>query len=211
MHGWALGAVAAPGPHTWYIDDVALTVPETVVDDYEYTVLPSRTDADGLGLGFQTYAGNGGSASITPVDDARTAARPGEKAGNVVGWRFVQLEWSDFTEKNTGNGAPQDGLTLTEIHGYAFGAVSTDGVREYLLDRFAVWGDGLQDELLVVGFDRVTYGATEGSTVTVTATLSRVSDVAVTVHYATVDSGARTKSEDGAAIEGRDCTLTTAR
>ena len=285
MHGWALGAVAAPGPHTWYIDDVALTVPETVVDDYEYTTLPSGTDGDGLGLGFQTYAGNGGSASIAPVDDSRTAARPGEGAGNgalgvtmnvpsgwagvsyafetagewtsqdwsgsqgvnfwlygygtgdtlyvdlidnrspgstrddagrysaafaddVVGWRFVELEWADFVEKNIGNNAPQDGLTLTEIHGYAFGAASTDGEREYLLDRLAVWGDSLQDEPMVVGFDRATYTATEGSTVTATATLSRVSDEAVTVDYATLDSGARTQTEDGAAVEGRDYTPT---
>lgn len=277
MHGWAFGVTAAPEPNTWYIDDVALTVPETVVDEYEYATLPSGTDPDGIGLGFQPYNGPGASVTVAPLTDARTGAAPGADATNtalsvtldvpggswggvsyafddagswgsqdwsgsqgvsfwlygqgtgdtlyvdlvdnrpegsvtdnagrhsaslvddVLGWRFVELQWSDFAEKNIGNGAPSDGLTLTEIRGYAFGVVTTSGPREYLLDRFALWGDSLKDEPLLVGFDRATYTAAEGDVAEVIVTLSRVSDVPVTV-----DSGARTQTEDGRAVEGVD-------
>ena len=286
MHGWAFGATSVATETTWYLDDVALTVPETVVDEYEYAELPSGTDAGGVGLGFQTYQGNGGSASAGVTTAGLAGDRPGAEDGNtaleltldvpsgswagishafaddgvwtpqdwsgyqgvnfwfhgdgsgetlyvdvvenrpagstkddaerhsatftddIAGWRFVELAWSDFSRKDIGNGAPADGLTLEEVHGYALGAVTTSGPQDYLVDRFAVWGDSLQDVPFLVGLDRGTYGVVEGDVATARVTLSRPSEVPVTVDYATVDSADRTQTEDGAAVAGRDYTAT---
>jgi hypothetical protein len=38
-----------------------------------------------------------------------------------------KLPFSEFSRKEVGNGAPNDGLTLTEVHGWAFGTLSTGG------------------------------------------------------------------------------------
>ena len=282
MHGWAIGATSVPTETTWYLDDVALTVPEQVIDEYTYGgALPAGTDPDGVGLGFQTYSGNGGSATAVV---AAATDRPGAEDGNealgltidvptnayagvshafaadgawvgqdwtdyqglsfwfhgdgsgeqlyvdiienrpagstkddaerhsasfsddVAGWRFVELEWADFSRKEIGNGAPDDGLTLEEVRGYAIGAALTDGPQEYLVDRLALWGASLDDVPFLVGFDRGSYAVTEGGTATVRVTLSRPATTAVTVEYATVESTDRTQTEDGAAIAGRDYT-----
>ncbi|MBX9243401.1 family 16 glycosylhydrolase [Actinotalea ferrariae] len=284
MHGWAFGATAVPATTTWYLEDFALTVPETVVDEFEYASLPSGQDANGVGIGFHTYNGPGASASAGVTTGAPADSRPSADEGNtvldltmdvpagswggvshafaedgtwvsqdwtdhqglnfwfhgdgsgeqlyvdivenrpegsttdnaerhsatftddVVGWRFVELEWADFSRKEIGNGAPNDGLTLEEVHGYAIGAVTTDGPQDYAVDRLAVWGASLDDVPLVVGFDRGTYGVTEGDAATLRVTLSRPSETAITVDYATVVSTDRTQTEDGAAVPGRDYT-----
>lgn len=286
-HGWAIGATAVPTETTWYVEDVALTVPETVIDEYQYADgLPSGTDGSGLGLGFQTYSGNGASVTPAVVTDERTASRPGAEAGNsalgltldvpagswagishafategvwtpqdwsssqglnfwlygqgtgdtvyvdvienrsegstrddaerysasviddVVGWRFVELAWDDFTRKDIGNGAPNDGLTLDEVHGYAIGVAQTDGATEYLVDRLARWGASLADVPLLVGFDRGVYSGTEGGTATVTVALGRASSDVVTVDYATLEGTDRTQTEAVPTVAGRDYTPT---
>jgi len=287
MHGWAFGITAAATERTFYLEDVSLTVPETVLDEFEYAELPSGTDPNGVGIGFTAYGGNGGGsyASLTAAAPADT--RPGAEDGtqvlqldanvpggawagvsrgfdadgewvtqdwsgfqgvnfwfqgdgsgenlyfdivenrapgstrddaerwsasltdDVVGWRFVELEWADFSRKEIGNGAPNDGLTLDEVHGWAFGPASTDGAEVYFLDRIALWGDSLDDVPLLVGFDRGTYSVTEGDATTVRVTLSRPSDQPVSVDYATTESADRTQTEDGAAVAGRDYTAVT--
>ncbi|MCL3859512.1 carbohydrate binding domain-containing protein [Actinotalea sp. K2] len=285
VHGWAIGATAVPTETTWYLEDISLTVPETVIDEYEHADgLPSGTDADGLGLGFQPYSGNGGAVVADVVTDGRTAARPGAEDGNsalgltldvpagtwagishafssdgvwtpqdwsgsqgvnfwlygqstgnvvyvdvvenraegsttddaerysasitddIAGWRFVELSWDDFARKDIGNGAPNDGFTLDEVHGYAIGVAQTDGPTEYLVDRFARWGASLADVPLLVGFDRGVYQGTEGGTATVTVALARASDETVTVDYATLEGTDRTQTEAVPTVAGRDYT-----
>lgn len=283
MHGWAFGSTSQPGERTWYLEDVALTVPETVVDEFEYATLPSGTDADGVGLGFQPYSGGGAAVAAGLTSGAIVDARPGAADGtsaldltldvpagwagvshafdeggawtsqdwspyqgvsfwlhgdgsgetlyldlvenrapgstrddaerfsasftdDVVGWRFVELAWADFTRKEIGNGAPADGLALDEVHGWAFGAASTDGPERYVLDRLALWGTSLEDVPLLVGFDRAVYLAGEGEAATIVVELSRAVDAEVTVGYAVLDDRARTLTEDPPADAGRDYT-----
>ena len=43
-----------------------------------------------------------------------------------------KLEW----RKEVGNGAPVDGLGLSEVHGWAFGTTNTGGPITYYLDNF---------------------------------------------------------------------------
>ncbi|GIG22129.1 hypothetical protein Cch01nite_28530 [Cellulomonas chitinilytica] len=286
VNGWAFGAAPTKGAQTWYLADVAATVPETVVEDYEYPAgaLPSGVSTDGVGLGFQTYSGNSGTSAVTT---APVGARPGaagssralsltlnvpggswagvshafqdgsawagqdwsgsqglsfwflgENSGSnyyvdIVennpagatgdhadrfsaqitddhnGWTFVELPWSAFSWKNIGNGAPNDGLTLEEVHGYAIGAVTTTTSRTVLVDRMALWGNSLKDVPVTVGFDRAEYPVTEGATATARVALSRAAEAPVTVHVTTT-TAEPTVTDGDAATPGADFTVASA-
>ncbi len=42
---------------------------------------------------------------------------------NFVGWQLLEFPFSSFTRKEIGNGAPNDGFGLFEVHGWAFGTL----------------------------------------------------------------------------------------
>lgn len=50
------------------------------------------------------------------------------------GWRQLSFAFSDLTRKDIGNGAPNDGLGLTSVHGWALGTLATGGARTYYVD-----------------------------------------------------------------------------
>ena len=56
-------------------------------------------------------------------------------AGSSSNFRFA-----DFTRKEIGNGVPNDGLTLTEVHGWAFGTLNTGGRDSYFIDEVGLYG-----------------------------------------------------------------------
>jgi hypothetical protein len=66
------------------------------------------------------------------------------------GWRQFTVSFADLIRKEIGNGAPNDGLGLTDVHGWAFGIRSTTGEVSYYIDDFELHvdsdGDGLTDE-----------------------------------------------------------------
>lgn len=49
------------------------------------------------------------------------------------GWKFFEFSFSDFRRVDIGNGAPNDGLYLTEVNGYAVGAQFSAGVGPHFL------------------------------------------------------------------------------
>lgn len=108
------------------------------------------------------------------------------------GWQFFQFTWDEFHRKEIGNGAPNDGFGLTEVHGYAvggFGLVDM-GTRAYFLDNFAVWGNSGADVPLLAAFESSSYVVTEGETAVITVTLTISATEPVTVTYASAESKA---------------------
>src|SRR5678815_5977754 len=79
---------------------------------------------------------------------------------------------ASLARKEIGNGAPNDGLGLTEVHGWAFGALGTGGPRTYYLDQVTLFG-AVGVKPLTVAFTSSGYGATEGGTGGVAVKLSR--------------------------------------
>ncbi|MGD8855907.1 MAG: family 16 glycosylhydrolase, partial [Chloroflexota bacterium] len=88
------------------------------------------------------------------------------------GWQYVKFPFADFQRKDVGNGAPNDGLTLDEVHGWAFGAVSTDGPKTFYLDEVAVYGEAPERPLQVT-FAASDYEVEEGATAGVAVKLTR--------------------------------------
>lgn len=126
---------------------------------------------------------------------------------DFTGWQLLEWTWDQFARKNVGNGAPDDGLNLTETHGWAIGAVTTAGPVTWYADDAQVWGT----RPLGLAFDRPIFDVGEGAGVaTVTVNLTRPADEAIVVDVATSDSTDRTSSEDLIATPDRDYTPTTA-
>ena len=90
----------------------------------------------------------------------------------------------DMHRKEIGNGAPNDGFGLTEVHGWALGTITTPAPQTYYVDNVMVYGIA-PVRPLTVGFTAINYPFTEGATATVTAKLSKPSSDPVTVEYAT--------------------------
>jgi beta-glucanase (GH16 family) len=123
-------------------------------------------------------------------------------ADDVVGWHYFEFPFDTFVHKAIGNGAPNDGLTLEEVHGWAFGTLDTGGPRTYYIDDVAVTGTAELPELAVT-FGASEYAVTEGTAATITVKLTRELGAGdddpsqVSVDY---------RSEPGTAIADRDYT-----
>ncbi|MGC9357253.1 MAG: carbohydrate binding domain-containing protein, partial [Anaerolineae bacterium] len=87
-------------------------------------------EGDGTGLFFEFKDNRAGS---TTNDDAEIWTYP--FTDDVAGWRYVEIPFGEFTRKEIGNGAPNDGMTLTEVHGWAFGSLGTGGAQTLYLDN----------------------------------------------------------------------------
>ena len=103
-------------------------------------------------------------------DDAErfTVAFPDD----FTGWRELRFPFAGFTRKDIGNGAPNDGLTLTAVHGWAFGALATGGPRRYFLDQVTLFGAAGVPPL-TAAFTAGSFGVTEGGAASVAVRLNR--------------------------------------
>ena len=54
---------------------------------------------------------------------------------NFNGWQMTTALFSDMVRKEIGDGAPNDGFGLTEIHGWGLGTLSFSGPRTYYVDN----------------------------------------------------------------------------
>ena len=50
------------------------------------------------------------------------------------GWKQLSFAFSSLVRKDIANGAPNDGLGLTAVHGWALGTLGTGGARTYFVD-----------------------------------------------------------------------------
>lgn len=163
------------------------------------------------GVGFWMYGNGTGTDLFIDVVDNRNPGSTrddGERFSvafedDWTGWKFLTFDFDDFLRKEIGNGAPNDGFTLTEVHGYAIGTLRTPGEVTYYVDDVLLWGERAPAPL-AVAFDRAGYEVTEGEDARATVRLNRITDVDVTVDFATAESAARTATEDLPATADRD-------
>ena len=158
------------------------------------------------GISFYLYGTGAGTDLFLDVLDNRNPGSTKDDAerwtlafkDDFTGWKLIELPFASMTRKEIGNGAPNDGFGLTEVHGWGFGTLGTGGAKSYYLDDVSVYGVA-PIKPLTVGFSTLNYPVTEGETATVTAKLSKPHTDTVTVHYATTF---------GLAVPDRDYTPT---
>jgi beta-glucanase (GH16 family) len=156
------------------------------------------------GLAFWVYGNNSGTDLFVDLIDNRNPGSTRDDAerftvsfkDNFGGWKYLEFPFESLTRKEIGNGAPNDGLTLTEVYGWAFGALTTNGTQTYYLDQLTLYGTA-PVRPLTVGFTKNSYDVTEGHIARVTVKLSKASASRVTVDYVTAP---------GSAIAQRDYT-----
>lgn len=93
---------------------------------------------------FWLYGRNSGTSLFVHILDNRKpssttddAERNGyEFTDDFSGWKKVTIRFADMQRKEVGNSAPVDGLGLSAVHGWALGALKTNGPITYYLDDF---------------------------------------------------------------------------
>uniref|UniRef100_UPI0033406AC6 carbohydrate binding domain-containing protein n=1 Tax=Tessaracoccus lapidicaptus TaxID=1427523 RepID=UPI0033406AC6 len=154
------------------------------------------------GLQFQLYGQNTGTNLFIDVIDNTAPGTTTDTAerfsaafvDNFTGWKTIQLPFTDMARKEIGNGAPNDGFGLTEVHGWAFGTLATSGTQSYYLDDFTLYGVA-PERPLTVGFSVADTQVVEGKTASVELKLSKPSAEQVTVDWATT-TGTATPERD---------------
>ena len=151
------------------------------------------------GVCFWLYGRNSGGTLYFDIAENRNPGSTTDDAerwsvdipDNFDGWKFFTIPFSDFKRKEIGNGAPNDGLTLTEVWGYAIGGFgSIDmGTNTYFVDDVSVYGNaGGGAQALKIEFAQPEYTVTEGESVAVTVTLSAAYTDTVSVAYRSAES-----------------------
>ena len=158
------------------------------------------------GLSFWLYGNNSGTTLFVDVLDNRNPASTKDDAerwsidvpDNFSGWKEIKIPFGSLRRKEIGNGAPNDGFGLTEVHGWALGTLTTPAPQTYYVDKVSVYGVA-PVKPLTAGFSAISYVVAEGGAATLTVKLSQPSADPVTVDYATTF---------GPAIPDRDYTPT---
>ncbi|MBW6474165.1 MAG: CIA30 family protein [Anaerolineaceae bacterium] len=154
------------------------------------------------GIAFWLYGTNQGTSMFFDVLDNRNPDSTRDDAerwtysfvDDFSGWREIKIPFADMTRKEIGNGAPNDGFNLTEVHGYGLGTLTTGGETSYYLDNVVLYGVA-PERPLTVAFSKINYPYIEGSEAVITVKLSKPVEETVTVRVAT---------EYGSAIPDRD-------
>jgi beta-glucanase (GH16 family) len=162
------------------------------------------------GLAFWLYGNNSGTDMFIDLLENRNPWSTTDDAerwtvtipDDFSGWRYFEFPFSDFVRKDVGNGAPNDGLTLDEVHGWGFGTVGTPGPFTFYLDQASLFGQATERPLEVT-FATHKFDAPEGVAAVVAVKLTRPLKASdpdqVSVSYTT---------EPGSATPDRDYTPT---
>jgi beta-glucanase (GH16 family) len=157
--------------------------------------------SDSEGLAFWLYGNNSGTSMFIDILDNRNPGSTGDDAerwtvvlnDDFGGWQYFEIPFASFTRKEIGNGAPNDGFTLTEVHGWAFGTLGTGGPRTFYLDNVALYGVGEAPPVAVQLAQTITL-IEEGTTGDVVVRLNRPlgpdDPAEVSIDYATERSNA---------------------
>jgi beta-glucanase (GH16 family) len=153
------------------------------------------------GIRFWLFGQNTGNDLLFEINENRN---PGSTVADTeiwshafkddfTGWRLFILDFgNDFTRKEIGNGAPNDGFTREEVHGWAFGTLNTGGQTvTYYLDDVMVYGNTGSDQPVTVAFALGKVSVDEGQLASLTVKLNREHDQPVTVQYTTAEATAR--------------------
>jgi beta-glucanase (GH16 family) len=133
------------------------------------------------GISFWLYGNNTGNGLFFEINENRN---PGSVVNDAEiwtypftddfeGWQQLTIPFDAFTRKEIGNGAPNDGLTLEDVHGWAFGSLQTGGAAVvYYLDSVALYGLAEVPELSVT-YSVNEFETLEGTNAVVTVKLTR--------------------------------------
>ena len=107
------------------------------------------------GFSFWLYGNQSGTEMFVDVLDNRNPCSKRDDAerytyvflDDVAGWRLISVPFKDMTRKEIGNGAPNDGLNLTDVHGWGLGTVNTGGPTTYYIDDFRLWSESRDSQL----------------------------------------------------------------
>ncbi len=132
------------------------------------------------GVSFWMYGQNSGAQLFIDILDNRTPGSTTDDAERFTvpfvddfsGWQLLEFPFADFVRKEIGNGAPNDGLGLVEMHGYALGALGTGGPQTFYVDEVSVYGVG-EPPALAVNFSQQNTFIEEGTTGQVGVRLNR--------------------------------------
>ncbi len=132
------------------------------------------------GFRFWVYGQSSGNTLFVDILDNRNPGSAVDDAerfsvsfvDDFSGWQQLEFPFSDFVRKDIGNGAPNDGLTLTQVHGYAFGLLNTGGARTYYFDDVERYGVA-EIPPLAVTFSNANFDVTEGDSGSFTIKLNR--------------------------------------
>ena len=133
-----------------------------------------------VGISFWLYGNNTGSVLFLDVLDNRAPGTTGDTAerfsidivDNFSGWQFFEIPFADLNRKEVGNGAPNDGLNLTDVHGWGLGVFSAGQAFSNYLDDVSLYGTAEVPELSV-GFTANNFDIAEGATGQITVSLNR--------------------------------------
>ncbi len=139
---------------------------------FENAAADTWTPQDWSGFqGFSVwfYGTNSGTTMFIDVLDNRAPGSTTDDAERFTvsfvddfgGWRQFEFPFASFERKEIGNGAPNDGFTLTEVHGWALGSLGTPGEVTWYVDDAALYGTA-EIPPLSVSFDSGGYGIEEG-------------------------------------------------
>jgi len=144
------------------------------------------------GISFWLYGtGSGGMINIDLFDNRTTTGDSCERFtyefyDNFTGWRYFELPFTSFTRKSwQPGGAPNDGLTLTEMWGYAFGFPAAVGARVNYIDNVIIYGNTAVETELKVAFSKAEFNVIEGNVATIAVSLNMTSTDTITVSYST--------------------------
>jgi beta-glucanase (GH16 family) len=166
------------------------------------------------GLRIWVYGLNTGTTLFVDVLDNRNPGSTSDDAERYTvsfvddfsGWQLLEFPFSSFVRKEIGNGAPNDGFTLNEVHGWALGMLNTPGEVTFFVDDAVLYGVAEIPELEVT-FSDGGYVVDEGATGTVAVKLNRpmtADDPAqVSIDFATeVPGSSATANRDYTPVSG---------
>jgi hypothetical protein len=195
--------------------DVDVTAFAGVIHSFENTALDTWIPQDWSafeGISFWLYGNNSGTDLFVDLLENRNPGSTTDDAerwtvsfvDDFSGWRLFELPFADFARKEIGNGAPNDGLSLFEVHGWTFGTLGSGGPQTYYIDEVSLYGIvAVEVPELAVSFALGNFEVPEGSAADITVKLNRQlgpgDPAEVSVDYAT---------EPGTATPERDYTPT---
>lgn len=162
------------------------------------------------GISLWLYGRESGGTLYVDLLDNRNPDSRGDDAerwtyeidDDFAGWRYLEIPFADFRRKEIGNGAPNDGLNLTALHGYAVGAFGSVamGLQTHYVDRVAPYGVA-PIRPVEVSFAEAAYSVRETGRANVVVELSKPATQTVSVTYG-VGASLATPGRDYEAIGG---------
>ncbi len=118
-----------------------------VIHNFENSAVNRWTPRDWRGFNefsFWIYGNNDNTSLFVEILDNRKPCPKSAGAevytypftDNFSGWKKITVPFDKLVRKEIYNDAPNDGLGLSEVHGWAFGTLNTNGPVIYYLDDF---------------------------------------------------------------------------